>query len=130
LDNAVAIYVGVGLMACALALVGLRLHRWKPRARPHTDEALLDAIIERQSPGSERGRPTKRASSGGLTGERRPVAGGSRLALLEGHLCIAILDANARERLVGDAMRATGGDRVAAIQKVLHDLREEDKRLS
>jgi hypothetical protein len=58
------------------------------------------------------------------------IAGGSRLALLEGHLCIAILDANARERLVGDTLRATGGDRVAAIQKVLHDLQEEDKRLS
>jgi hypothetical protein len=42
----------------------------------------------------------------------------------------AILNANARERLVKDAMRATGGDRSAAIRKVLRDLHEADKRWS
>jgi hypothetical protein len=42
----------------------------------------------------------------------------------------AVLNANARERLVKDAMRATGGDRTAAIRKVLRDLYEEDKRWS
>jgi len=50
--------------------------------------------------------------------------------VLEGHLRNAILDARARERVVNDAMWTTGGDRAAAIRKVLGDLNEEDKRWS
>ena len=53
---------------------------------------------------------------------------GSQLSALEGHLRSAVLDLNARERLVKDAMRDAGGNRAAAIRKVLRDLAEEDKR--
>jgi len=42
----------------------------------------------------------------------------------------AILSPDARERLVKDAMRAIGGDRAAAVRKVLQDLYDEDKRWS
>ena len=55
---------------------------------------------------------------------------GSQLSALEGHLRNAILDPNARERLVKDAMRIAGGSRAAAIRKVLRDLGDEDKRWS
>jgi DNA-binding TFAR19-related protein (PDSD5 family) len=48
---------------------------------------------------------------------------------LEGHLR-AILDPNAKERLVKDAMRIADGGRAAAIRQVLRDLDDEGKRLS
>jgi hypothetical protein len=50
--------------------------------------------------------------------------------MLERHLRDAILNENARERLVNDAMRTNGGTRAAAIRKVLSDLGDEDKRWS
>ena len=53
-----------------------------------------------------------------------------RLATLEANLRAAVLDRNARERLVTDAMARTTGGRAAAIQKVLDDLRDEDRRWS
>ena len=50
--------------------------------------------------------------------------------MLERHLRNAILDQNARERLVNDAMRTNSGTRAAAIRKVLRDLGDEHKRWS
>ena len=69
-------------------------------------------------------------SPGAKPAARRRAAAGSQLAVLEGHLRNAALDAIARERLVKDATRATGGDRAAAIRKVLRALHEEDSRWS
>jgi hypothetical protein len=40
----------------------------------------------------------------------------------------AIFDPAARERLIRDAMRTTGGDRVAAIRQVLRDLHADNAR--
>ena len=50
------------------------------------------------------------------------VAATPQLSRLESLLRLAVLDPRARDRLVLDAMRKTGGHRGAAIQKVLHDL--------
>lgn len=47
---------------------------------------------------------------------------------LESELRSAILSADARERLVQDALRKTKGDRTAAIRRVLDDLRAENNR--
>lgn len=125
MDTTPAIYVGMALVAGAVALVGLIIHRRKFYARSDANESLLDSIIEKQSPKPGR-RPVSRLA---------PVAGRSgrgeiRLSVLEGHLRNAILDRSARERLVNAAMRATGGDRPAAIRRVLDDLHNEDKRFS
>jgi hypothetical protein len=81
----------------------------------------LDAIIQQQPAGSGR------QSFGSV-----PQAGraSGQIARLEGHLRAAIFDPGARERLVRDAMRSTGGDRAAAIGKVLGDLEQENKRWS
>ena len=116
-----AIYVVIGLTACVLALIGWMLLRRRARAQL-SDETLLKAIIERQSPGG-RERPSRRGP------DARRSAGGPQLSVLEGHLRNAILDASARERLVKDAM-TTGVGRAAAIRKVLLDLEEEDRRWS
>jgi hypothetical protein len=124
-------YVGIGLLAvCAVVLLGWNLYSRKARAQLDTNEGLLDTIIERQSPGAGRQRRTASALPRTMTGALRPTGGGPQLSVLEGHLRNAILNADARERLVKDAMRVTGGDRAAAISKVLRDLHEEDKRLS
>jgi hypothetical protein len=50
--------------------------------------------------------------------------------MLERHLSTAIFDPGARERLVADALRHTGGNRAAAIRKVLSDLENENRRWS
>lgn len=50
--------------------------------------------------------------------------------MLERHLSTAIFDRGARERLVADALRHTGGNRAAAIRKVLSDLENENWRWS
>jgi hypothetical protein len=121
-DAIVAIYIGIGLTACVLALIGWVLLRRRARAQL-SGETLLNAIIERQSPGG-RQHLSRRSPDARLS-----AAGGPQLSVLEGHLCNAILDASARERLVKDAMTA-GVDRAAAIRKVLRDLEEEDERWS
>lgn len=118
LDSVTEIYVSIGLTAGVIALVGGLLRRRKFRPLSVTNENLLNAIIERQSPGSKPPRVC------------RPAEGAPQVSVLEGHLRNAILDARARERLVNDAMSTTGGDRAAAIRKVLGDLNEEDKRWS
>ena len=66
--------------------------------------------------------------SSGTQGSRGPMESPSKLAALEAQLRNAILSPGARERLVADAMRRTGNDRVAAIQKVLEDLRRDNMR--
>lgn len=134
LDNPTAIYIGIALAACAFALVGLVIHRRKLQTHSDADgsdanETLLDSIIERQSPKPGPRRATKPASPHRVPVPRRS-GGGEQLSVLEGHLRNAIFDASARDRLVSDAMRATGGDRTAAIRRVLHDLHNEDKRFS
>lgn len=90
-------------------------------ARQRADKQLLDAVIQKQSAGSIRRSSGSVPHAGRATGQ---------LALLEGDLRNAIFDPGARERLVKDAIRATGGDRAAAIRKVLSDLEREDKRWS
>jgi hypothetical protein len=130
LDATIAIYVGIGLAACVLAFVVWFLLR----RRCGANENLLDTIIERQSPGSGRQRPFWRGPEAPPLPGRRGrkanwmAADGTQLSMLEGHLRSAVLDTNARERLVKDAM-ASGG-RAAAIRKVLRDLEDEDKRWS
>ncbi len=124
------LYVGLGLAACALAFVGRHLLSRRPRTRPDANAILLDAIIAQQSPDLGRQHPATRASSRSVPDLPRSADGGPQLAALEGHLRNAVLNANARERLVKDAMRVTRGDRVAAIRKVLRDLHEEDARWS
>src|SRR6476620_5194880 len=100
------------------AVAALSLKNPVPPDTSNLDSDLLDAIIKRQSPGSGRQRPT-------LRDVRQSAASGPQLSVLEGHLRNAILYANARERLVKDAM-ATGDGRATAIRKVLRDLEEED----
>lgn len=125
LDATTAIYIGIGFTVCVvLALIGWSRRRRRPSGAQSTNENLLEAIIERQSPGSERQRPLRRGPD-----TRQPAAGVPQLSLLEGRLRTAILDAKARERLVKDTM-ATCNDRSAAVRKVLHDLEAEDKRWS
>ncbi len=117
MDTTIAIYIGIGLAVSVLTLVGWLLLSGRNPKHHGTNENLLNAIIERQSPGS------KRRSARGPAG-RRP----QQLSALEGHLRNAILDPSSRERLVQDAMRVAGGDRQKAIRKVLRDLHDEDKR--
>jgi len=69
----------------------------------------------------------------GVVGRRRlnwPGRGSrpGEMARLEGHLRQAVLDPAARERLVRDAMRVTGGDRMAALRKVLADIERDNDR--
>ena len=89
------------------AVAALSLKNPVPPDTSNLDSDLLDAIIKRQSPGSGRQRPT-------LRDVRQSAASGPQLSVLEGHLRNAILYANARERLVKDAM-ATGVGRATAI---------------
>jgi hypothetical protein len=113
------IYAEAALLVSALVVFGGIL----VRARPRSNENLLDAIVERQSPGSGRGRETGMVPDRGLSK-------GPRLSVLEGHLRTAILSPQARERLVEDAMRTAGGNRAAGIRKVLSDLHAENNRWS
>jgi hypothetical protein len=124
------LFLGLGLAACALALIGRPLSWRKARAWVDPNASLLDAIIARQSPPSERRRATTRALERREPDACKSMAGGPELSVLEGHLRNAVLNAPARERLVADAMWTTGGNRAAAIRKVLRDLHDEDKRWS
>ena len=87
MHGVVAVYVGGGLAACALVLVGWILGRMSG-ARRRTGRKRLNAVIQRESAGS------RRRSSGSV-----PQAGLARgqLALLEGHLRTAIFDPGARK---------------------------------
>jgi hypothetical protein len=49
---------------------------------------------------------------------------------LEARFRLAILDKGARESLMQDALRKTGGDRVAAIRRVMDDLHGDNERWS
>jgi hypothetical protein len=120
-DTTTTVYVGVGIWLAAYVLVLVVWSLLRRRSRTQSpNENLLDAIIEQQSPGS--------GPSRNLPDARRAAGGGLQLSALEGHLRNAILDPNTRERLVKDAMRDAGGNRAAAIRKVLRDLADEDKR--
>ena len=127
LEHTIAISIGITLGACTIAIAGRTLFWRMFRAQCRSDTPLLDLMIERQSPLSGRRRfginPPRNKSR--EQGEPTP-----QLAMLERHLRTAILDENARERLVNDAMRTNGGKRAAAIRKVLRDLCDEDKRWS
>ena len=90
------------------------------RGEARTGKKLLAAILEKES-------PSRRVPRSSVPSQSRPTG---RLASLEGHLRTAILDPNARERLVADTLRRTCGDRAAAVRKVLSDLAAEDKRWS
>ncbi len=125
MDTMTTIRAGVGLAACALALVGRTLLRQRSRARPIANETPFNALIERRSQGSERQR-----RPGSVPDFHRPASGGPQISALESQLRNAIFSADARERLVKDALRRTGGDRAAAIRKVLDDLHTENNRWS
>jgi hypothetical protein len=116
-DTSIAIYLSIGLAACGMVLLGFTLRRKFGRSR--TDKALLETIIG--------GKPRAPQGAGSVPKAGKPSG---QLALLEGHLRTAIFDPGARERMVAQAMRSAGGDRAAAIRKVLADLEGEDKRLS
>jgi hypothetical protein len=94
LDTTTAICVGIGLAAWVFALVGWSILRRRSRAQS-PNENLLDAIIERQSPGSGPSRSVPDAC--------RPAGSGPQLSALEGHLRNAVFDVKARERLVQNA---------------------------
>src|SRR6478672_2004398 len=98
--NLDAIYLGIGLTACVLALISWSLLRRKASAQPdagrqargqpgpvhvgahvrqdRSDDNLLDAIIERQSPRSGRQRTSRRGP-----GVRQLAASGPQLSALE-----------------------------------------------
>ena len=65
---------------------------------------------------------------GTVSPARRPTEDRVEIARLEAHLSQAIFSADARRRLVDHAMRTTGGDRAAAIRKVLRDLERDNSR--
>jgi hypothetical protein len=120
--------IGVALTVCVAALV-TRLGVLRKRTRPSIgNKALLDAIIAEQSPGSAGRRPTLHVQSGSGSNAGGRDKSGPELAVLEGHVRNAVLDASARQRLISDAMRAAGGDRAAALRKVLRDPHDEDRR--
>ena len=126
--DALVICLAIGVVACAL-VVAIHLYSRRKFQPPAGDyERLLDAIIDRQSPAIRQRRRTT-SGSGPLNAGRRG-RGSPQVSMLEGHLRSAIIDAGARERLVANAMPTTGGDRAAAIRKVLRDLADEDKRLA
>ena len=115
------IYAGAGLVVSAIAVFGGILLR----VRSGANKNLLNAIVAGQSSGSGHQRQS------GSAPDVRPAKGsGPQLSALEGHLRSAILNPQARERLIKDAMRTTGTDRSAAIRKVLSDLHAENNRWS
>ncbi len=102
------------------------MHRRKSRNRLDTNSALLDSMIQ-QHAGKPAPKPTPAQRS---PVANRPVGSTKATRALERHLRTAILDPAARERLVQHAIQSTGGDRSAAIRKVLNDLLAEDRRFS
>jgi hypothetical protein len=129
LEDTIAIYIGITLgVVCALAIAGRTLFWF--RAQSRSDTPLLDLMIDQQSRHSARGRSKETASLRNISSFRQQRKAAPQLAMLERHLRNAILDENARERLVNDAMRTNSGTRAAAIRKVLSDLGDEDNRWS
>jgi hypothetical protein len=120
------VYASLGVASLVLIVFPV----FRRHSRERSDARLLETILAQQSPGSGRQHEPSPVSSRRDRPAQRPQPASPQLSALEGHLRNAVIDAGARERLVGDAMRATGGDRVAAIRKVLRDLHEEDKRWS
>ena len=104
------------LAICTLVVVGLQLFwRKKPGIRAGQPLPLMRGKPPRVS------HPTPASPWGTKS---------AQLSELEARLRNAIFDPGARERLVDHAMRTTGGDRAAAIRKVLDDLYREDARWS
>jgi hypothetical protein len=126
LDTTTAIYAGVGLAGCALAI----LHRLRIPDRSNAKDIQKHPGIAQPSPESARQRQTRSRLSGSVPEVRRPASGGPDFAALEGQLRAAILSADARERLVQHALQTVNGDRAAAIRKVLNDLSSDNKRWS
>jgi hypothetical protein len=124
MDATTTIYASLGLAAGALALVIWAFFHHRSKMRSNTNGTLLEAIIERQSPSPGIPRPHRSVPN------VHRATGSLQNPALEGHLRTAILSADARERLIADAMRSTGGSRTAAIRKVLSDLHGDDKRWS
>jgi hypothetical protein len=125
LHETTVIYVAIGLAGCLIGLVGGYLLRRKSAAQAIDGEALLKSFLDRRPPG-----PTLQSPSKAIPRARPSAAGEPALSKLEGLLRTAILSPEARERLVTDAMRHYGGDRAAAIRRVLNDLHAENNRWS
>ena len=125
MDKMTTTYVGVGLVTCVLGFVGWILLQRRSRARAQVNEAQLYAFLKRQPPGLAHQR-----LPGSVPNVRRSRGDGPALSALEAQLGNAIFDAGARERLIKDALRHTGGNRAAAIRKVLSDLHAENNRWS
>ena len=125
MDRITTIYAGVGVATCALALVGRALQQ-RSRARARSNEALLNFMLQGQSAG-----PGPQPRRGSVPDARRPTGDRAQISGLEARLRSAILSADARERLIKEALNHTaGGDRAAAIRKVLSDLEAEHNRWS
>jgi hypothetical protein len=124
------LYRGIALTVVVVALVGGALRWWLSRLRTRRNAVLLDSILAQQPARSARDRPAMRNPIGSVPATNRSSPNCPSLATLEGHLRNAIISGDARERLVKHAMRTTGGDRAAAIRKVLNDLHAEDRRFS
>ena len=132
-DTTVAVYLSVGLSACALAIAVGTFFWQRSRTQTAANERLLRAIMAGQPkapvapPAPRAARPASRPS---VPEVRLRTAADAELPQLEARLCTAILSADARERLVRDAMRSTRGDRAAAIRQVLRELSDEHRRWS
>jgi hypothetical protein len=126
--TAICVGIGIGLALCAVALMGMMLML---RMRDSRSPAHAGSPASGQPP--QAATPARPRATAPVTRSvplvRRPATSALASAL-EGHLRNAILNADARERLVKDAMRHTGGDRAAAVRKVLEDLHSENKRWS
>ena len=132
MDRITTIYAGVGVATCALALVGRALQQ-RSRARARSNEALLNFMLQGQYfmlQGQSAG-PGPQPRRGSVPDARRPTGERAQISGLEARLRSAILSADARERLIKEALNHTaGGDRAAAIRKVLSDLEAEHNRWS
>lgn len=117
--------IAIGLATTAVILIGLLLLR--RRATIGIPMRVASPIPASQQAAPPRPRAQIPATRSVPTVKRAASASNSAL---ERHLRTAILSPDARERLLRDAMRKTGGDRNAAIRKVLDDLHAEDRRLS
>jgi hypothetical protein len=119
-------YVVTAAVICILvSVIGLLVYGKIRSTEPDVRRNLLDEILERQCAASRCAH-----SSHNSTSSSTSAGGDSQLAALEGHPRMAILDPSARERLISEAMRATGKGRRDAIRKVLYDLENEDRRLA
>ena len=128
MNHSLVIYTAIGAAGCGLVLVG-----WSSGRRSGLRQMsgknlkkLKRAAIEPSPPWA--GSPVSKQLLVGSVPQVGRAAG--QLDMLERHLRTAIFDPGARERLVADALRRTGGSRAAAIRKVLSDLETEDRRWS